>query len=58
MTRSYPFQLKTQYKRSFQNDAFLFTYQNNLTEVILSDNAFLYEINGVHDEVVPLPNGS
>ena len=35
---------------------FLLTYQ--ITEVFLTDFAFLYAINGANDEVMSLPNGS
>ena len=36
---------------------FLSTYQNIISEVFLTGVDFLYTINGVHDEVISLPNG-
>ena len=37
---------------------FLFKHQNNITEFFETGVAFLYTINGVHDDSMSLPNGS
>ena len=44
-------------KRPFKMLLFLFTYQNNITEVFLTNITFLYTINRLNDEAMSLPNG-
>ena len=43
-------------KEVFTTILFLFTHQNSIEEVLLSDVTFIYIINGVHDEVMSLTN--
>ena len=59
MTLSFPYaEINKQYKYFFTMQLFLFVYiPNIIADVFWTENAFLYTINGIHEESMSHPNG-